>query len=163
MTPEEYRISYHKFMNDDEVYYISEHRGSYSNKKELKDLVYVEADYILCPISITRFASVEASLELLNLYNLKVAVLHIFEIKPLVLNINAIEIIKKSKFGMCVLDDDYVDGIAKSIALDLAHKTNVIPKTLGLKNKSAGFSSKHDNLPPNKDEIIKFVLEQCRE
>jgi len=162
MTPEEYRTSYHKFMNDDEVYYISEHRGSYANKKELEDIVYDGADYVLCPISITRFASVEAALELLNLYNLKVAVLHIFEIKPLVLNIDGMKIIKNSKFGMCVLDDDYVDGIAKSIALDIAHKTNIIPDTMGLKNKSAGFSVKYDNLPPTKEEIVKFVLNKCR-
>ena len=162
MTPEEYRISYLKFMNDDEVYYISEHRGSYANKKELKDIIYDEPDYVLCPISITRFASVEAALELLDIYNLKVAVLHIFEIKPLVLNINGMKIIKNSKFGMCVLDDDYVDGIAKSIALDIAHKTKIIPDTMGLKNKSAGFSLKDDNLPPTKEEIVQFVLNKCR-
>ena len=29
--------------------------------------------------------------------------------------------------------------------------------TLGLKNKSAGFSKKSDNLPPNDKDIIKLV------
>ena len=64
--------------------------------------------------------------------------------------------LKKSKFGGLVLDDDYEDGVAKSIAKDLNLKTNKTVNVMGLKNKTAGFHPKVDNLPPSSDEIVKF-------
>ena len=39
MTPNEYKTSYNHFMKNDDVVYISEHRGSYDNKLELKDVL----------------------------------------------------------------------------------------------------------------------------
>ena len=56
-----------------------------------------------------------------------------------------------------VLDDDYDSGIAKSIANDLSLKSGKKIFTLGLKNKSAGFSRQNDNLPPSSNEIIKKI------
>jgi hypothetical protein len=59
-----------------------------------------------------------------------------------------------SKFGGIVLDDDYVDGIAKSLSFDLMKQTNAKMSVLGLEDKTAGFYAKVDNLPPNKEKII---------
>ena len=38
MTPKEYKFVYNKFLKDDSVYYVSEHRGAYPNNIELKDI-----------------------------------------------------------------------------------------------------------------------------
>jgi len=60
MTPGEYAGVYKQFMEDDDVYYISEHRKSYDNTEELPDTFHEKADITLFPISITRFAAEEA-------------------------------------------------------------------------------------------------------
>ena len=60
MTPKEYILAYKNFMKDDDVYYISEHRLSYSNTKEFKNVVYENADFTLFPFSVTRFESDKA-------------------------------------------------------------------------------------------------------
>ena len=53
--------------------------------------------------------------------------------------------------------DYYENGIAKSIANELNIKSGKPIYTLGLKEKSAGFYTTKDNLPPNKNEIIKKI------
>ena len=47
MTPGEYKKVYKDFMNDDEVYYISEHRRSYDNTEEFEDVMYDESDIVV--------------------------------------------------------------------------------------------------------------------
>lgn len=163
MTPNEYKITYDEFMAEDEVYYVSEHRGSFANKEELPDITFSDPDYVLFPISITRFAAQEVAKDLLKDCGIKISVHHVFRIKPFGLACpSAIEELKISKFGGCVLDDDYVDGIAKSIGYDLAKQSGALVDVLGLEDKSAGFSSRLDNLPPNKEKIKAFILNKVR-
>ena len=61
MSPNEYKDVYDNFMKDDDVYYISEHRQSYHNEKDLDDIVFDNPDFVILPISITRFTAVEVS------------------------------------------------------------------------------------------------------
>ncbi len=63
MTPGEYQAVYDQFMQEEEVYYISEHRKSYDNTEEMEDTIHQDADITLFPISITRFAAEEAKKE----------------------------------------------------------------------------------------------------
>ena len=60
MTPKEYLKCYEDFMANDDVFYVSEHRGAYPNSEELSDVVCEKPDMCLFPISITRFAAMEA-------------------------------------------------------------------------------------------------------
>ena len=60
MTPKEYKKIYNSFMKDDEVYYVSEHRGSFNNKIELKDDIKGRKDFVIIAISITRFEAIKA-------------------------------------------------------------------------------------------------------
>jgi pyruvate/2-oxoacid:ferredoxin oxidoreductase alpha subunit len=152
MTPNEYKKVYEKFMDEDEVYYVSEHRGSYNNEKELPDIVNDNADFTLFPISITRFAAVEAAEEFKKI-GIKVNVIHINQIKPF--NIKE-EYLPYITDGL-VIDDDYVDGVAKPIAFDVQKMTNKNIHVLGLENKTAGFYKQVDNLPPNKEKIMEKV------
>ena len=153
MTPREYTKMYNDFMAEDEVYYVSEHRGAYNNTEELPHFSYDEPDVVLFPISITRFAAMEAAKEL-EKEGIKVAVHHIVQIKPFLPSDLSLKDLTNSKFGGIVLDDDYVDGIAKSLSFDLMKQTNAKMSVLGLEDKTAGFYAKVDNLPPNKEKII---------
>lgn len=156
MTPKEYRSVYDKFMKSDDVFYVSEHRGSYQNDKELKNIYKNNPDLVIFAISITRFSALDAA-NILNNIGFNISVINIFWIKPIKYNKSAIDQLKKSKYGGLVIDDDYTDGIAKSIANDLSLRANNNVTTMGLKNISAGFHNSVDNKPPNYKDIIRNV------
>lgn len=162
MTPNEYRVAYEEFMQTDEVYYISEHRGAFPNTEELEDILFAEPDYVLLPISITRFAAQELAKRLYEEIGIKVAVIHIFRLKPFEISAQALSCLQNSKFGGCVLDDDYVDGVAKSIAYDLMVKTHINLDVLGLEDRSAGFAAGVDNLPPGFEKIRDLILRRVK-
>ena len=88
----------------------------------------------------------------------KIAVNHIETIKPFRVDSEMKRSLEASGVGL-VLDDDYSDGVAKAIAFDLVKETGSVMEVLGLKNKTAGFSEKVDNLPPNKFDIEKKVID----
>ena len=81
MTPKEYLIAYNDFMKNDDVMYVSEHRGSYTNTKELDDYLDGDLDLILFPISITRFEAQKAKIEL-EKEGYKIGIANILWIKP---------------------------------------------------------------------------------
>ena len=57
-----------------------------------------------------------------------------------------------------LLDDDYESGVGSDMAYKLMKITKKNVEVLGLKNKSAGFSKQSDNLPPNKNDIVKKIF-----
>ena len=157
MTPNEYKLVYEEFMNDDDVYYISEHRKSYDNSSELKDsLDYDKFDVIIFAISITRFESFKAK-KILEKKGIKVGIVNIVWLKPFTIKKKWLESLKKSRFGGIVIDDDYVNGVTKSFANDLNLKSKKQMHTMGLKDRPAGFHKTVDNLPPNAEEICKQI------
>ncbi len=157
MTPREYRKIYKNYMNEEEVYYVSEHRGSFNNKKELIDDIKGKKDFVIIAISITRFQAVEAK-KILEKKGYKIGIINILWIKPFKISKKALKCISDSRFGGIILDDDYVDGISNSLANKVNHLTNKKIFTMGLTNKSAGFHSKVDNLPPNAEQISNKIL-----
>ena len=122
MTPNEYLSVYDNFMKNDEVLYVSEHRGSYSNTDELQDFVSENLDIILFPISITRFEAQRAKIEL-EKHGYKIGIANILWIKPFVIKKEWENAVKTSKFGGIVLDDDYSQGVATNLAYDIMKKT----------------------------------------
>ncbi len=157
MTPNEYKKTYKYFMKNNDVVYVSEHRASYDNRQELKDIIEKNCDLVIFAISITRFEAYKAY-KILKEKNIRISIINLFWLKPLKIKKYYIDLLKSSKFGGLVLDDDYPDGIAKSISNDLSNISGKKVRALGLKNKSAGFYQKVDNLPPNSKEIVKSVL-----
>ena len=153
MTPKEYLTAYNDFMKNDEVMYVSEHRGSYTNTKELDDYLDGDLDLILFPISITRFEAQKAKIEL-EKEGYKIGIANILWIKPFSIKKDWEQAVLKSKFGGIVLDDDYTDGVASNLAYQLIKKTKKNFEVMGLKDRSAGFSKTTDNLPPSCKEII---------
>ena len=156
MTPNEYRFAYENFMIEDDVYYISEHRDSYDNSEELVDVGIPNSDIVLFPISITRFAAEQARSKLKK-KGLMVSIFHQLWLKPFTVKDSWRQCLSQSKYGGLVLDDDYEDGVSKSIAHKLMLESGSQVFTLGLKDRSAGFHETVDNLPPTPDEIVETV------
>ena len=156
MTPKEYLLAYDYFMKNEDVLYVSEHRGSYNNKEELPDFISDNLDLILFPISITRFEAKKAKIEL-EKQGFKIGIANVLWIKPFKINKDWEKAIINSKFGGIVLDDDYTDGVGSNLAYEIMKKTGKKIETMGLKDRSAGFSKTTDNLPPNCSEIVEKV------
>lgn len=162
MTINEYETVYNSFMNDDEVYYVSEHRGSYDNDKEFPAISKHgtgSTDVVLFPFSITRFNAELAAQKLHNQYGYTVSVIHQLWIKPFVVKDEWIDILnsKPNTFGL-VLDDDYEGAVAKNIAHTLMLTCNKKIFALGLENKTAGFHPSVDNIAPTVDKIVTLIL-----
>ena len=156
MTPNEYKYAYNEFMKDDDVYYVSEHRRSYDNAKEMNNVIHERADFTLFPISITRFDAEEARL-MLEAEGYKINIIHQLWIKPFSFKEEWREALNQSKFGGMVLDDDYEEGAASSIAHTMMIAADKKVYTLGLEHRTAGFHPDVDNLPPTPDAIVKMV------
>ena len=84
-------------------------------------------------------------------------IVNIVWLKPFRINKRWLIALKKSRFGGIVIDDDYVNGVSKSIANDLNLKSKKQMHTMGLKDRTAGFHKTVDNLPPNAEEISKEI------
>lgn len=160
MTAPEYRRVYEQFLDEDEVYYVSEHRGAFGFSGELPDIYHADAALTIMAISFTRFAAAEA-VERLKGKGLRVNLINLVNIKPLALTDEQSTAIAAS--GSClVLDDDYGHGVASDIALQIHAAHGVRCDVLGLENKSAGFASHLDNLPPTPDGIVEKVVDMVR-
>jgi pyruvate/2-oxoglutarate/acetoin dehydrogenase E1 component len=158
MSPSEYLQCYEHFMNDDEPYYISEHRKSYDNASDLSDVFENETpDFTIFPISITRF-EMSKLVELSKEYNIKINICNLMWLKPLRVCDKAINSLSNSTFGGLVLDDDYESGCQSHIANQLSISSNKIVRCLGLEDKTAGFYNKVDVLPPTAQNILDFLL-----
>ena len=114
---------------------------------------------VLFPISITRFESVKAKKILEEKYGLKVSIIHQLWIKPFVFKSKWKNALNNSKYGGIVLDDDYEQGVASSIAHKMMLDSNKKVHTLCLDNRTAGFHKSVDNLPPSSEKIIEKVME----
>ena len=153
MTPGEYQRVYDSFMNDDEPYYVSEHRKSYDNTEELENIILPKADFTIFPISITRL-EMKKLVELVEKENIHLNIIHQLWIKPFNIPSSWKVALDTSRFGGLVTDDDYVEGTASSIANELSLATGKRVWTLGLEPRTAGFHPSVDNLPPSAEKII---------
>ena len=154
MTPGEYEYAYECFMNEDEPYYVSEHRKSYDNVEELENIILPTADFTIFPISITRL-EMKRLVDLAKQENISLNIIHQLWIKPFIVKDSWKIALDNSKFGGLVTDDDYVEGTASSIANELSLATGKRVWTLGLESRTAGFYANVDNLPPSAEQIIK--------
>lgn len=151
MTPNEYTLVWDDFMKNNDPYVCSEHRKSFMVKEETPPIIFDNPDIVLICISATRFEALKA---IKHFPNLKISFLPLVWIKPM----KDLELLKSqvaaAKFGSIILDNDYADGIAKSIAFDLGSSCI---KILGLEDRSSGFSKETDNLPPDELKIVEAI------
>ncbi len=165
MTPGEWHAAYDEFMRGDDPVYLSEHRGAYDNEKELQPLrpmILQPYDVVLFPTSITRFAALEAANDLLVDDNIKVAVHHVFQLKPFSATSDVYYDCSMAEHGGIVLDDDYAGGVASDIAMQLHAAIGARMRVLALEDRTAGFGPGMDVLPPDKERIKSFIKEMLR-
>jgi len=158
MTSKEYKKIFDEFMKKDDVFYISEHRASYSNKKEFKNIIKNDLDLILMPISVTRFTA-DRVVSSLSKLGKKVGIIHLVNLKPFELKKEWIKAIKTSKHGVLMTDNDFNDGILRTLAHKINEKTNKKVQVMGLKDRTAGHHFNVDNLPPDQTSIKSKILE----
>jgi pyruvate/2-oxoglutarate/acetoin dehydrogenase E1 component len=154
MTPGEYKLCYESFSEDNCPYYFSEHRKSYDNSVELFDSAkYDNPDFTIFAISITRF-EMQRLEEIAKESNISINIFHLVWLKPLRYDTKAIDSLRNSKFCGIIIDDDFINGSQSSIGNYFSNLTSkpVIP--MGLKEISAGFHPKVDNLPPTAEEVL---------
>ena len=157
MTSKEYTNVYKKFIKSKDVFYVSEHRLSYSNTKEFKNEIKGKKDLILMPISITRFEAEKAK-KSLEKKGFKVGIIHLVNLKPFILEKKWLTAIKNSRAGVLMTDNDYNNGILRTLAHQIIEKTNKNVSVLGLDDKTAGHHKKVGNLPPDEFKIKKKAI-----
>ena len=154
MTPKEYQYAYDCYMNDNDPYYISEHRKSYDNEDELPTFIDdKEVDFTIFPLSITRLEMIKL-VELAGAENITLNIIHQLWIRPFNVNPLWAQALNCSRYGGLVTDDDYVEGTASSIANELSLATGKRVYTLGLEPRTAVFHPTVDNLPPTAEKIL---------
>ena len=154
MTPKEYQYAYDCYMNDNDPYYISEHRKSYDNEDELRTFIDdKEVDFTIFPLSITRLEMIKL-VELAGAENITLNIIHQLWIRPFNVNPLWAQALNRSKYGGLVTDDDYVEGVASSMANELSLVSTKRVHTLGLDPRTAGFYASVDNLPPSAEKIL---------
>lgn len=154
MTPKEYQYAYDCYMNDNDPYYISEHRKSYDNEDELRTFIdNKEVDFTIFPLSITRLEMTKL-VELAGKENITLNIIHQLWIRPFNVNMLWAQALNHSRYGGLVTDDDYVEGVASSMANELSLVTTKRVHTLGLDPRTAGFYASVDNLPPSAEKIL---------
>ena len=157
INSKEYSDIYKNFLKDDDVYYISEHRKTYSNTEIIKNRYFKKPDVTLMLNSITRHAVNDIERHFKNHKNLKLGIINLFKLKPLILSKKEKEMLKNTNKKIIICDNDYVDGLPSIISAKINKLTNCKIDLMGLPNKTAGHHSKNDVLPPNSSDIIKKI------
>ena len=112
---------------------------------------------VILAISITRFQAEKARIKLKKM-GIRVGIIHLFWLKPFILSSKIIKYLNTSKFGLLITDNDYVDGIARTIAHKISIKSGKKAYVLGLLDRTAGHHAKVDNLPPDASKITNKIL-----
>ncbi len=157
MSSNEYKFVYKKFLNSDDVFYVSEHRKSFSNKLNLKNSLPKNPDIVLMPISVTRFEAEEVK-NYFDKKKIKVGIMHLWKLKPFNLSNKDYKYLKKSKYGVLMTDNDFKDGLMSILASKIQTRSRISKFFfMGLKDKTAGHHTNVDNIPPTASEIISKI------
>lgn len=158
MTPEEYKKIWKVFMENDGPMFVSEHRRSFDQKEEMKNIIISDADITIYGISAARFNIIEA-VQLLKEEGIKCNVVNILWLKPLDLSELIINPLKQSKLGLVVDSGFEMAGASQSIAYELMNKTGFPVKALGAKDRSVGIAERYENTTPKLERIAETIKE----
>ena len=156
MTPNEYREVWETYMKNDDPMICSEHRTSYTNAKELNDVIQRDADITLYPISATRFEVNKAS-EMLERDGIKSNIVHIFWLKPFEITERLIAPLRKTKLGLVIDTGHEIAGASQSIAYTLNQATGCRVTALGLYDRTKCLCPPFQNKTPDAQRIYETV------
>ncbi len=158
VTTKEYENVWKAFMANDVPMYVSEHRRSYEESRELEDIIVSDAHITIYAIGASRFSAIEA-VEMLNKEGIRCNLVHIYWLKPL--KYKAWASLLKGRCGL-VIDSDYeVSGMSQSIAYQLMLDNGSKVFALGRRDASTGVGQL-DNATPTAQRIIDKVKEICK-
>jgi len=153
ITPNEYQACWDDFMQHDDPTICFEHRSTFDNEEEFKNLITPNADITVFAISLARINAKEAVGQLWKegvICNL----IAIPQLKPFTLSNESIDCLEQSGRGL-VVDTGYETcGAARDIAYQYSVANNVIVEAMGLKEVSAGVARGKENLTPSAEEIM---------
>lgn len=158
MTPKEYEEIWEDFITNDDPMIVSEHRISYSNTQEMKDVIVENADITLYAISSVRFEVIKAA-EMLKRDGIKCNIVHILWLKPFAITDRLIEPLLQSKRGIVIDPGHEIAGASQSIAYELNQATGCSVKALGLYDRTKCLCPPFQNKAPDADRICETAKE----
>ena len=158
MTPGEYEEVWKDYLEHDDPMIVSEHRVSYSNIHEMKDVVLDDADITLYAISSTRFEVGKAA-EMLKEDGIKCNIVHIVWLKPFIVNPRLTAPLIQTEKGIVIDSGHEIAGASQSIAYELTQATGCNVKALGLHDKTKCLCPPLLNKAPDADRIYETVKE----
>ncbi len=158
ITPGEYRDAWRVFMENDEPMYVSEHRKSFNQIEDMKDVILNDADITIFGISAARFNVIEA-VEKLKKDGIKCNIIHINWLKPLGISREAFDALNKSNLGIVIDSGLEIAGASQSIAYELMNKTGVKVVALGAMDKTIGAAERYENCTPSVERIMGKIKE----
>lgn len=164
MTPQEWQDVWNYFLTHDDPIYCSEHRRSFLINYEMKNELNPdsEADLTIVAISAARLNALEA-IEELKKQGLKCNIAHQVWLKPFMPAGELVACLKKSRVSVVIDSDFEIAGASRSIAYELSHLAGKPIFALGLKDSSCGASVKTENITPNKNEIVDYIMKKLKE
>lgn len=156
MTPCEYEEVWKDYLEHDDPMIVSEHRLSYSNTHEMKDVVLDDADITLYAISSTRF-EVSKAAEMLKEDGIKCNIVNIVWLKPFIINPRLTAPLMQTRRGIVIDSGHEIAGASQSIAYELTQATGCNVKALGLHDKTKCLCPPLQNEAPNADRIYETV------
>lgn len=156
MTPAEYKEIWQDFMAHDDPMFVSEHRHSFNQIDEIKDIIIPDAQITIYGIGYSRFNILKA-IEILNREGIKCNFVNLLWLKPLKLTGEKIESLIKTRIGLVVDSGFEIAGASQSIAYELMKKTKTYVEALGAEDKSVGVVEKYENGTPSVERIMDKV------
>ncbi|OGS38246.1 MAG: hypothetical protein A2551_03920 [Elusimicrobia bacterium RIFOXYD2_FULL_34_30] len=156
MTPAEYIEAWEDFIKHDDPMICSEHRTSYLNTAEMKNVLKKNADVTLYAISSARFEAIKAA-ELLEKEGIISNIVHIMWLKPFKITNGMTKPLHQSNLGL-VIDSGYeIAGASRSIAYELNQATGCCVKALGLFDRTKCLCPELQNKTPDANRICETV------
>ncbi len=152
MTPGEYEDAYERFMASDAPLFVSEHRRSYKNTREMPDQIEDGAKITLFAASSARFTAGDAVV-ILRSRGIPCNLVHLVWLKPFVMDERLTGPLRTAGCGL-VVDSCYeTSGPARSMAYELSVETGLPVHALGLEERQPGAAAHLDNVTPSAERI----------
>lgn len=157
MTPNEYRATWKDFMSHDDPMFCSEHRISYKNSEEMRDVTVKNADITLYAVSAPRFEVGKAA-QMLKAEGITCNIVHIFRLKPLELGARLTRPLEQSAMGLVIDAGHEIAGASQAIAYELSQATGKSVRALGLLDRTKCECAPLLNSAPGAQRICETVL-----
>lgn len=146
ITPNEYKECWEDFMVHDDPAICFEHKQTFDNEDEIKDIYNPSSNFTIYAISLARINALKAAKEL------RCNFVNIYKLKPLEFqSVHTEGLVVDTGFETC--------SAGRDIAYQLMFKSGKRHEAMGLKEVSVGCRKGTENLTPTTQEI----LDKCKQ